>query len=166
MNLLQLFIPDPQPSKALQPRASALHHPAVAPQPLARVDLPPRDAGLDTSAAQLCAQGSRVVGLVRVQLRRAPSRSASHLTDRLNSVNAAQHHLRIVHVGPTLHDRERNTVGFDHKMALRARFAAICWVRAGLCPPFGAGTVKESTAARLQSSRSASARRASRTWCS
>jgi hypothetical protein len=35
-----------------------------------------------------------------------------------------------------------------------------------LCPPFGAGTVNESTDARLQSSCSASARRASRAWCS
>jgi hypothetical protein len=166
MNRLQLFVPDPQPSKALQPRSGALHYPAVAPQPLARVNLPPRYAWLYASAAKLLAQGSRVVCLVRVQLRGAPSRSASHLTYRLNGVNAAQHHPRIVHVGSALHDRQRDAFGFDHKMTLRARFPSIRRIRAGLHPPFGAGTVNESTEARLQSSLSASERRASSTQCS
>jgi hypothetical protein len=166
MNLLQPFVPDLQPSKVVQPCSGALHDPAVAPQPLARVDPPSRDAWPDASAAQFLAQGSRVIGLVRMQLRGAPSRSASHLPYRLNGINAAQHHPCVVRVGSALHDRERDAVGFDHQMALRARFAAIRRIRAGLCPPFGAGTVKESTEARPQSSRSASARRASRAWCS
>ena len=38
-------------------------------------------------------------------------------------------------------------------------------IRPGLRPPVGAGTVKESTEARRQSSRAASERRTSRTWC-
>jgi hypothetical protein len=166
MNLLQLFVPDPQPSKAVRPCACALHDPAVAPQPLARVHPPPRDAWLYTSAAKLRVQCSRVICLVRVQLRGAPSRSASHLTYWLNGVNAAQHHPCIVHVGSARHDRKREAFGFDHRMALRARFPSIRRIRAGLCHPFGAGTINESTDARLQASVSASARRASRTWCS
>jgi hypothetical protein len=101
-----------------------------------------------------------------MQLRGAHSRPASRLTYRRNGVNAAQHHSGIVHVGSTLHDRERDACGVDHKMALRARFASIRRVRAGLCPPFGAGTVNESTDARRQSSLSASESRPSRTWCS
>jgi hypothetical protein len=47
-------------------------------------------------------------------------------------------------------------------MARRARLPAIRRMRAGLCPPFGAGTVNESTEARLQSSLSASERCARR----
>jgi hypothetical protein len=166
MDVCQLFVPNPQPSEAVQPRSSALHHPAVAPQPLAGVNPPPRNAWLYASAAKLLAQGARIVRLVRVQPRRAPSRSAPPLTYRRNGVNAAQHHPGIVHVGAALHDRERDAVGFDHQMALRARFPAIRRIRAGLRPPFGAGTAKESTEARLQSSWAASESRASRTRCS
>jgi hypothetical protein len=101
-----------------------------------------------------------------MQLRGAPPRSASHLRYRLNGGNAAQHHPGIMRVGSALHDREQDPFGVDHKMALRARLPAIRRIRAGVCPPFGAGTVNESTNARLQSSPSASARRSSRTWCS
>jgi hypothetical protein len=53
MNLLELFVPDPQPPKAVQPCSGALHDPAVAPQPLARVNPPPSDAWLYASAAKL-----------------------------------------------------------------------------------------------------------------
>jgi hypothetical protein len=63
-------------------------------------------------------------------------------------------------------DRERDALGFDHKMALRARFASIRRIRAGFCAPPTAGTVNESTQARDQSSWSASARRSRSTWCS
>jgi hypothetical protein len=51
-------------------------------------------------------------------------------------------------------------------MALRARFASIRRIRAGFFAPPTEGTVKESTEALDQSSRSASARRSSKTWCS
>jgi hypothetical protein len=166
LDFLQLLVPDSQSSKAVQPGPGALHDPAVAPQPLARVDPPPRDAGLDASAAKLRAQRARVIGLVCMQLRGAPPRSTLHPTYRLNGVNAAQHHPGIMRVGSALHDRERYPFGVDHQMALRARFPAIRRIRAGLRPPFGAGTVKGSTDARLQSSWSASVRRASRTRCS
>jgi len=37
-------------------------------------------------------------------------------------------------VGSALHDRERYPFGVDHQMALRARFAAIRRIRAGLRP--------------------------------
>jgi hypothetical protein len=166
MDFLQFFVPNSQPSKAVQPCPGALHHPAIAPQPLAGVNSPPRNAGLYAAAAQLRAQSPGVVRLVRVQLHRAPSRSAPSLADRRNGVNTAQHQPGIVHVGAALYDREGDAVGFDHKMPLRARFAAIRWIGAGVRPTFGAGTVKESTDARLQSSRAASERCASRTWCS
>jgi hypothetical protein len=117
MDFRQFFVPNSQPSKAVPPCPGALHDPAIAPQPLAWGNPPPRDAGLYASAAKLIAQYSGVVRLVRVQLRRAPSRSAPSLTDPRNGVNAAQHHSGIVHVGSALHDREREAVGFDHTMA-------------------------------------------------
>ena len=87
MHLLQRFVPDLQPSTAVQPGAGALHDPAAAPQPLARVHPPRRDAGLDASAAPHLAPGARVIGLVRRQRRGAPSRSASPRPYRRNGIN-------------------------------------------------------------------------------
>jgi hypothetical protein len=50
--------------------------------------------------------------------------------DGLDGVDGGEHHLRIVHVRSAHQDRERDAVGVDHKMALRALFAAIRWVLA------------------------------------
>ena len=68
--------------------------------------------------------------------------------DGLDGVEGGEHHLRIVHVRGAHQDRERDAVGVDHKMALRALFAAIRWVLARFLPPPGAGTAAESSAAR------------------
>lgn len=102
-----------------------------------------------------------------MQLLRPPAR-ASRLasSDRLDGVNRLKHHPRFVHVCGADPHRERDAFGFDHNMALRARFASIRRILAGFLPPFGAGTVNESIEARDQSSWSASARRSSNTWWS
>ena len=51
--------------------------------------------------------------------------------------DGGEHHLRIVHVRGAHQDRERDAVGVDHKMALRALFAAIRWVLARFLTPPG-----------------------------
>src|SRR5438552_11054210 len=86
--------------------------------------------------------------------------------DGLDGVDGGEHHLRIVHVRGAHQDRERDAVGVDHKMALRALFAAIRWVLARFLAPPGAGTAAESSAARSQSMRSAWASSSRSTWCS
>jgi hypothetical protein len=62
--------------------------------------------------------------------------------------------------------RERDALSLDHKMALRARFAAIRRIRPGRSAPLGAGTENESIQARLQSIWSASPSRSSSSWWS
>ena len=64
----------------------------------------------------------------------------------LDGVDGGEHHLRIVHVRGAHQDCERDALGVDHKMALRALFAAIRWVLARLVAP-GAGTAAESSVA-------------------
>jgi hypothetical protein len=163
--IVEPLIPDPQPAEPIQPRSGAFHHPAVAPQSLTAVTEAASNAWLYSSAAKFLAKGLRVIGFVGVQLHGSLPRSTSHLPYRFNSIYAAKHHPCVMHVGAADDYRERDALGFDHNMALRARFAAIRRIGAGSCPPFGAGTVNESTDARLQSSLSASASRSSRAWC-
>ena len=68
----------------------------------------------------------------------------------------------VVPVGRAQETGERRALPVDHEMALRARFAAIRWVRPGLAAPFFAGRLALSSAARLQSMRSALPRRSSK----
>jgi hypothetical protein len=65
-----------------------------------------------------------------------------------------------------LFHRKWDPLAFDHKMVLRARFAAIRRIRPGRSAPFGAGTENESTHARLQSILSASPSLSNSSWWS
>src|SRR5919199_5246198 len=144
MNVVAPLIADAQPPVAVEPSARALDHPAVAPQPLARLDAFARDPRRDATPAQLGPQRGGVIRLVGVQLLRALARAApAAALDRLDGVDGFEQHAGVVHVGPAHDDRERDAFALDHKVALRARFAAIRRIRAGLRPPFGAGTAKE-----------------------
>ncbi len=71
----------------------------------------------------------------------------------------------VVDVGRRVPHRERDAASVDHNVALRALFAAIRRVRAGLFAPPGAGTAAESKEALPQSMRLASPRRSSRVSC-
>ena len=165
MYIIEPLIPDPQPSEAVQPCPRALYYPTVAAQPLAVVTPTSRNTRLYPSTAKLFTQRLRVIRFVRMQFVRPLSWPASPMPYRFNSIYTAKHHPRVVHVGAAYDCRQRDSFGFDHNMALRARFASIRRILPGLLPPFGAGTVNESTDARLQSSLSASDRRSSRVWC-
>jgi hypothetical protein len=61
--------------------------------------------------------------------------------------------------------RERDALALDHKMALRARFAAIRRILPGFSAPPTAATLEESNEARDQSMRSAWPRRSNKTRC-
>lgn len=166
MNIIAPFISYPQTPKLVQPSSRALYYPAVATQPLTAIEQLPRYARLYASTPETFTQSLRVVGFVRVQLRRSLPRPAPELANRLYSIKAFEHHLRVMYVCAAYDYRERDAFSFDHKMALRARFSAIRRIGAGSRPPFGAGTLNESTDARLQSNLSASDSCSSRAWCS
>ncbi len=106
-----------------------------------------------------------VISLVGMQLvGPAPwaTRSMPHRRDR---IEGGRQHQAVVPVGAAQAQAERCPRPVDHNMALRARFAAIRRVRAGGRAPFLAAMAEESSAARLQSSWSASARRSSKVRC-
>jgi hypothetical protein len=166
MNVIEPFIANSQAAEAVEPCPGSLHYPAIATQPLARFNASARDPRHDATLPQLPAQRARIVGFVGMQLRRALARTPPPVAaNRLDGIHDFEHHPRIMHIGRTQECRERDALALDHKMALRARFAAIRRILPGFCAPFSAGTEKESTEARDQSSWSASAKRSSKAWC-
>ena len=154
-----------QPAIAIEPTMCSLYHPPIRPQPLTRLDALAGDARRKASSPKLPSLVPRGVGFVGVQLRGAFPWTTTGPLDGADGVNSFFHHLDVVDIGPTHCDGERDALAFDHKMALRALFAAIRRILPGFCAPPTAGTLAASREARDQSMRSASPRRSSSTWC-
>src|SRR5258708_14552063 len=81
-----------------------------------------------------------LVGMERVRSATGPAERLG--ADGLDGVDGGEHQLRSVHVRGAHQDRERDAVGVDHKMALRALFARVpaCgwrWVLARFLAPPG-----------------------------
>ena len=92
-----------------------------------------------------------------------PTRGYAHLGQAVDRRERAEHlgeHAAVVHVRPGEERGEGDALGVDHQVALRALLAAIRRIRPGRLAPLCGGTLVESTvestAARLQSMRSAS----------
>lgn len=154
MHVGATFVPNAEPAKAIEPRAGALDDPTMAPQARLRVDADARNAAANAVRMQKAAAVGFVIPFVGVHLVRAPAWVPA-LTERaMESRNRIEHvleHHRVIHVRGREERGERNAVGVDHHMALRARFRAIRWIRPGRFAPLFAETLMESTAARLQS---------------
>ncbi len=160
MDASPVLVADLQAPEAVESGERPFDQPAVASQAVLGLDTTAGDAGDDAALAQGQTEVTVVVTLVGMELVRSATGPASRLgADGLDGVDGSEHHLRIVHVRGAHQDRERDAVGVDHKMALRAQFVAIRWVLARFFPPPGAGAAAESSAARSQSMRSAWARR-------
>lgn len=145
-----------QPPISVQPRMGPLHDPSIATQSLRTVDAPSGNSRTNPSPAQRLPLGCRIVGFVRMQLLRSLARPTLGASDGLYSIDGGFHHLDVMDMGSRERHRQRDSVSVDHKMALRARFAAILRIRPGRFAPPGAGTVAESMQARDQSILSAS----------
>jgi hypothetical protein len=92
--------------------------------------------------------------------------STRRLANRLDGIHSLFQDLGVMDVGSRVSYRERDTVSVDHNMALRARFALIRRVRAGLLAPPGADTLAESKEALSQSISSALPSRSNKIRCS
>ena len=160
------LIADGQTAEAGEPRQRTLDDPAVAAQALTAFDAPARDTRLDSASPAFPAATAVIVGFVGVQLA-GPVAWASRATraHRRDRVERRDELGAVVSVGPGQDNTERRAAGIDDEVALRARLAPVGRVRAGRRPPFFAGRLALSSAARLQSSCPAPSSRSSKARC-
>lgn len=90
---------------------------------------------------------------------------AGALADGRDGIDGGLQHPAVVDVSGRQGHGQRDAVGVDDDVALRARLAAVGRVRPGLPAPLFAGTLALSSAARLQSIALALPSRSRRTWC-
>ena len=134
----RVLVADLQAPEAVEPGKGAFNHPAVATKSVLGLDAATGNARDDAPLAQGQAKVPVVVAFVGVQLVRSPARSTAGFgTDGLYGVDGGEHHPRVVDVGGAHEDRERYALGVDHKMALPALFASVCWVLARFLAPLG-----------------------------
>jgi hypothetical protein len=157
------LVADGKAAEAVEPGERALDHPAVPAQTFAAVHPTPGDAGPNGAGAAFPAAPTVVIGLVGVERLGSPPGSSPTVTDARDGVQGGRQHHAVMAIGGAQTHPEGRAAAVDHKVALRARFAAIRRVRAGLGAPLFAATAALSSAARLQSRCPASERRSSST---
>jgi hypothetical protein len=151
MNVGTPFITNRQSAKSIQPGMSPLHHPAIAPKAFLRLNTASSNPRYDVALAKRGATSSEIISFVCMQLGRPLAGPTSGKPDRRDRINGPFQRGRIMFVCRRQNYCERDALPIDHKVALRARFAAIRRIWAGFGPPFFAGTLEESSAARSQS---------------
>lgn len=167
MHFAETLVADRQAAVAGEPSEGALDHPAIAPQPLAGVDLAPRDTRNDAAQPTGTAAAAMIIGFVGVQLCRAVPRSATPpAANRGNGIEQALERQMIVEIRCTHISNERNAAPLDHQVLLRARAALVGGVRPGVLAPLLAGSDLESSTTRLQLSRPERSSRSSSLRCS
>jgi len=162
MDIDSTFESDAQLAHACEPRVSAFHDPAMAPQPVVALDPLARDAWRDAPLLEVTAATVDVVGLVSVlpgQRRGRPWLAG----DRRQGIDQFLQDHRVVPVGSGHAERQGNAIAVDDQMPLAAAFAAIGRVRPGVRAPGGEAALAASRLARLRSSLSARRNSASRT---
>ena len=160
------LVADGQPPEAAEPSQCALHDPAMPAEALAALDPAPGDPAGNAALGQVSAAARQVIGLVGVQLGRAPARPAPALPDRRHRVDQLREGNTVVSVGGGETECQRDAVRVREDVPLRSRTAPVGRVRAGAFAPLFAGTAAASNAARDQSIAFAAPKRSSSTRCS
>jgi hypothetical protein len=142
---------NPRALHLVEPAQGALHHSAMASQPLLRLHAPAGDAGNDVALPQSSADIGIIVSLVTVPFRRTPAWPASWPLDGEDGVEERQRLALVVHVGSRQQGGQRQAPAVYDQVVLAARLPSVRGVRARLGPPFIARTLLESNEALLQS---------------
>ena len=166
MDITTALIAYTQAAITIQPSKGSLHNPAVLSQADTFIDAPPPQTMNNASLFQSLAMLVTIVTAVGMQLVRTVAQLTSHSRQMWDGIDHLQEHGDVTHISACVPYDEGDSLSVDHKMALRARFAAICWVRAGFFAPPGAGTLPESMHARDQSICSTVDKRSNKTRCS
>ncbi len=153
MNVGASLFAHAQAAEPVEDGQALLYHPAVAPQPLGRVDSGPSNTRGDAALTQASAIRCRRVALVAVHLGRPSSRLASAPTYGRHRVDQGKQLAHIGTIGRRQAHRERTASAVDEKMMLTARLRSVRRVGARCSPLLRARTLEESAEARRRSSR-------------
>jgi hypothetical protein len=151
MNIETTLIANGQMPEVSEPRQGTLDDPSMLTQFGAALDAASGNTRRNAPLPEGCAVGFAIVPFISVQLGRALTGSPPFLFEGWNGIYYHLQRGRIRNVGSGTPHREGNTASADHKMALRAWFAFIRWVRADGLTPFLARMLVESSTARDQS---------------
>ena len=169
MDVATTLVADGESAVTGEPGEGALDHPAMAPELLAGLDTLAGDAAADAASVEVPSAAGDIVRLVSVELQRSltwSARPTAWAEDRRDVVDEVLEEPRVVRVRGREADDQGDAPTVDHKMALRARFAAIRRIRPGFLAPLFAGTLAASRLARDQSIWSASPNQSSSSRCS
>lgn len=155
MHVGPAFIAHREPTVARQPGERPLDHPAMPPQPGTGVDPASRDARADVASPQFRAAVPVIVGLVGVQLRRAPTATTPWRPERWDRIKECGQERVVVGVRPTQQACQRNPLRIGDQVTFGARFAAIRGVGADRLAPLFAGAFALSRQARSHAMRPA-----------
>ena len=156
MDVVALFVADAQASEVEQPGKEPFHHATMFSQSAAMFGVAFGDERLDAAPAQRPADFVLgVVGPISERLVGSFASAAAGQFDRRYGVDQCDRLLGVMDVRARVCNRQRRPLPVAHNMPLRAIFATIGGVRAGLRPPKSARTEQLSSATLLQSISSA-----------
>ena len=168
MDVVAAFASDAEATELMEPTDRAFDDPTIDSQstamrcPAFGKDWP------NSSPSQLPTMRLRVVGAVSLNAIRPSTRPAPLSLHGWNGVDQRHQLSHIMPIGTGQRCGQRNAIGVRDQVMLAAGFTAIRWIGSRFFPPCIARTDEESTIARDQSMRSASARwfnRTSWTFC-
>jgi hypothetical protein len=165
VNVVTALVANRQTAILAEPRQGAFNHPAVTPKALLGFDADASNPTENPFAVQVATATAHVVALVRVEFVGAFAGTAPGTFDRRDGLDQLFEDGLVRDIGGGEEDREGDAVAVDNEVTLRARLAPIRRIRPGFRPPFLAGTLAASSAARSQSIWSASPKVFKRCWC-
>lgn len=142
-----------QLAEGSEPGISAFDNPSMAPEPIVALDTPAGNAIDDASVLQMSAATREVVALVRMQLVRPAPWPADPTGHRRQGIGQLLEDHRIVPVGTSDTERQRDTLAVCDDVALAAELSSVSGVGARVRAPRGLGTLAASRLARLKLSR-------------
>lgn len=145
------LVSDAQSPEVVEPGVRALDDPSVASELLSALDSTAGDARNDSASMALLAAVAGVVGLVGMQLFGTPSWSSALSPDGRDCIEGGSHPRAVVAVGSAQPVPERRAARVGDEVTLGAGLAPVGRVRPRASPPFLAGTLALSSAARDQS---------------
>lgn len=158
MNVVAPFATDAESTELMQPTDRAFHNPTIDSLAASMFGTTFGQDRFNTAPSQLFAMRLRVIRAISLNAVRATTRPAALATHGWNRVDQRQQLRHIVSIGAGQRGREGNAVGIRDQMVLTPGFAAIRRIGSRFFPPCIARTDEESTIARDQSMRSASAK--------